>query len=65
MTSPCVPECQQRSADCRLRCEAFKKYYAAKQEKYKQQERERIIDDTVNDHIVAVKRKYRRTIWKR
>lgn len=63
MTSPCVPECEQRSAECRLHCPAFKKYYAAKQEEYKQREIERIVNSAAFENALKVKKWAGKTVW--
>lgn len=33
-TSPCVKDCPNRSMECRLTCQAYKEYRAAKEEDY-------------------------------
>lgn len=63
--SPCTPACEFRNAECRKYCEVFKAYNAEKQEEYKKRELDRVADDTMNEHIIAVKKKYRRTVWQR
>lgn len=41
IVSPCVPECAGRSAECRLTCEAYKRYEAERMEWHKAHNEER------------------------
>lgn len=65
MNSPCTPKCEFRHAECRKHCEVFKSYHAEKQAEYRKRELDRVADDAMNEHIIAVKKKYRRTVWQR
>lgn len=48
MRHPCKPDCPRRSATCRIDCEDWAKYEAARLEKYARRDRERDLDMAIS-----------------
>lgn len=47
MRCPCGQKCPNRDIRCRETCEEFKKYYAERQERYKQNEDKYLVESYV------------------
>lgn len=60
MKNPCQPDCPQRSGTCRLTCDTVKAFYESRREGNEQRAKERnnkrMLDDYVSDAIRRAKR---------
>lgn len=57
MKQPCARDCPDRSADCAVTCEKWKKYVVERNAEYKERQKQRELDEVAFASKVKVIRK--------